>query len=151
METSMTADTPEQIHRLIPHRDPMVMIDKYLRIDNYRALTQKTFTPDSYGCTGGEVMASVLIECVAQSVAAHHGDMALDKTHPPARGMLVSVDDFKFFLQVPDTATISIAVNKTNEIGPFHLIQGEISFSGKIAARGNIKIFNSTELPGEAT
>jgi hypothetical protein len=67
----------------------------------------------------------------------------------PAMGMLVAIDSFDFFHPVQEDETITITVHKTDEIGPFHLIQGEILCRRKIMARGRMKIFNSADNQGE--
>jgi hypothetical protein len=63
--------------------------------------------------------------------------------------MLVTIDSFDFFHPVSEDETITITVHKTDEIGPFHLIQGEIFCREKIMAQGRIKIFNKAENKGE--
>ena len=121
----------------------MILIDSYTRISETKAVAEKQFSPGDFGCTNGFVLEPILIECMAQTVAAHHGFKALKtKETRPSKGMLVSVDSFEFFHPVPHTTAISIAISKTDEIGPFHLISGEIKTQDTLLAKGTIKIFN---------
>ena len=139
-----------KITDLIPHRPPMVMIDRYQKISQTAGTSVKQFSREDYGCEGGQVMPVVLIECVAQTVAAQHGyDRLTGQGGGPAMGMLVSVDHVEFFAPVPGDARVTINVEKTDEIGPFHLIQGEIICGDSLMAKGKIKIFNQ-EKTGEA-
>ncbi len=139
----------KDITRIIPHRHPMVMIDGYKRISDDSALSEKKFSAKDYGCSNGTVLNSILIECFAQAVAAHHGYKALQvKNKKPSMGMLVSVDAFNFFHPVPDDASILISIEKTDQIGPFNIMKGEINIKGKLMASGQIKIYNPENEPG---
>jgi len=133
----------KDITQIIPHRYPMIMIDSYSRIDNDNALSKKKFQKGNYGCENGFVIDSILIECVAQTVAAHYGYQSLiTQDEKPGIGMLVSVDKFNFYHKVTETSEIEISILKTDEIGAFKLIKGEISLKGQTIATGNIKVFN---------
>jgi predicted hotdog family 3-hydroxylacyl-ACP dehydratase len=133
------------ISGIIPHRPPMVMIDQFTKKSETAGIGEKKFSQGNYGCENGFVLQTILIECVAQTVAAQHGYDQLSKDNPePALGMLVTIDHFEFFHPVPENTSITIQVNKTDEIGQFHLIRGEILSGEKQMARGRIKIFNTT-------
>ena len=133
----------KNITQIVPHRNPMLMIDYYKRIDNDTALSEKTFREGDYGCENGLVIDSILIECVAQTVAAHYGYQSIIKKEKDAgMGMLVSVDTFDFYHPILGKSKIDIFISKTDEIGAFKLFKGEIRMKDKIMAAGNIKIFN---------
>jgi len=138
------AESFTDIKKLIPHRPPMIMIDGFEKTSKDSGTATKTFSPGDYACEAGLVLPGILVECVAQTVAAHRGwDRLKDRGKDPAMGMLVAIDQFEFFKPVPHDATITITVTKTDEIGPFHLILGELFLSEELAARGKIKIFNT--------
>ncbi len=133
----------KDITQIIPHRCPMIMIDSYSRIDNDNALSEKTFREGDYGCENGVVIDSILIECVAQTAAAHYGYQSLiTQDENPGIGMLVSVDKFNFYQRVTSTSKIEISITKTDEIGAFKLFKGEVSLNRQTVAAGNIKVFN---------
>mgnify|MGYP003960753347 CR=1 FL=1 len=137
----------KNIEQILPHRPPMLMIDGYTRIDSDNASSEMHFEPSNYGCENGYVLDSMLIECVAQTVAAHFGYKSLGKDEGyPELGMLTSVDTFVFNDMVKDTSKIDIRISKTDEIGAFKLIYGEISVQGKLVAKGRIKVFNPGEM-----
>ncbi len=119
------------------------MIDGYERVSETIARAEKHFTGQDYGCSGGVVSDGVFIECIAQTVAAHHGYKHLNGSgEPQAMGMLVAIDHFEFFQSVPENSTVQIHIEKKDEIGPFHLIMGKILFRDRMVAKGQIKIFN---------
>lgn len=136
----------ENIEQIIPHRSPMIMLDSYKKIDGKTACSEMHFGPGNYGCENGYVLESILIECVAQTVAAHYGYKSLGKNDGDSElGMLTSVDSFIFHKMVKDTSKIKISIFKKDEIGAFKLISGEIHVQGNLVAKGHIKVFN----PGE--
>lgn len=125
----------------------MVMIDRFTKKSDTCGVAVKLFSRDDYGCEGGFVIQGILIECVAQAVAAHHGVERLENTpSAPAMGMLVAIDEFEFLSPVPDHAEIRITVEKTDEIGPFHLILGQVFYDHQLMASGRIKIYNHSDL-----
>ena len=132
-----------EIEQLIPQRPPMVMLDGYEKLSEICGRAQKHFTAQDYGCSGGVVSQGIFIECIAQTVAAHHGYRQLNNSAgSPAVGMLVAIDYFEYFRPVPEDSAINIHIEKTDEIGPFHLIKGTIFLREEIVARGQIKIFH---------
>ena len=132
----------QNLKTIIPHREPMVMIDGYEKIDKDNAISEKTFLPDDYSIYKGYVVESILIECIAQTVAAHFGFDALDKEDEFKKpGMLVTVDTFSYFERVKEGAKVDITIKKTNEIGPFCIYFGKITCNKKPVAEGEIKLF----------
>ena len=133
----------KNITQIVPHRNPMLMIDFYKRIDKDNALSEKTFQKNNYGCENGIVIDSILIECVAQTVAAHYGYQSMiEKKKDSGMGMLVSVDTFYFYYPVLENSKIDIFITQTDKIGAFKLFKGEIRMEDKLIAAGNIKVFN---------
>lgn len=132
------------IYKILPHREPMIMIDQFTRDSDTMGTAVKQFSGDDYGCENGMVLQGILIECVAQTIAAHHGQTNLDKADSgPAMGMLVTIDHFEFFRPVPQDAKVTIKVEKTDEIGSFHLVKGAVFHENELVASGQIKIFNA--------
>ncbi len=130
------------IKKIIPHREPMIMIDGYQKVDEDNAIAEKTFLRDDYGVHNGYVADSFLIECVAQTVAAHFGYKEMTKKDSSKEpGMLVTVDLFHFDHRVKADSLITITIKKTNQVGPFNIYQGDIQNENKTVAHGEIKLF----------
>ncbi|MFO7749229.1 MAG: hypothetical protein R6V54_03965 [Desulfobacteraceae bacterium] len=134
------------VEQLIPHGKPMIMIDGYCRIDDKRALSEKTFSADDYAVCRGFVMDSVLIECLAQTVAAHSGyNAVVEKKSRPGQGMLVAVDLFDFYDRIAAPATITINIQQKDQFGSFTMYSGTVRQREKTVAKGDIKVFNARE------
>ena len=122
------------------------MVDGYKKVTAEKAFCEKTFFPDSYGCHHGHVMESVLIECAAQSVAAHFGyDEMMKESGEQTFGMLVSVDRFTFHQSVPDNGKITVNIKKCDQFGSFHIYETFITLKETVVAEGQIKVFNGPE------
>jgi predicted hotdog family 3-hydroxylacyl-ACP dehydratase len=130
-----------KIERLIPHRPPILMVDKLLHFDSGSALTEKTFKDSDYGVKNGLVLEIALVECMAQSVAIKEGIDAEARNRKPDTGMLVSVDNFDFFSSVQSNTRLEIYAEKTGQVGSCVIINGEIREGEKIVAKGGLKIF----------
>lgn len=74
----------EDIKRLIPQRNPMLMVDEFEVLDEQTAHTALTVRPDNmFLYRNGELPESGLIEHIAQSASALAGYQALSS---PSRG-----------------------------------------------------------------
>jgi predicted hotdog family 3-hydroxylacyl-ACP dehydratase len=61
------------IRTLIPHADPMVLLDRVVSFENENLCAEVTIRPDSLFCGENGVGAWVGIEYMAQAIAAHAG------------------------------------------------------------------------------
>jgi predicted hotdog family 3-hydroxylacyl-ACP dehydratase len=61
------------IHTLVPHADPMVLLDRVVSFENENLCAEVTIRPDSMFCGADGVGAWVGIEYMAQAIAAHAG------------------------------------------------------------------------------
>ena len=134
------------VEPLIPHKKPMIMIDGYCKIDDKRAFSEKTFSADDYAVGRGFVMESILIECLAQTVAAHSGyNAVVEKKNRPGQGLLVAVDLFEFYERVAPPATVTVHIEQRDQFGSFTMYSGTVRQMEKTVARGDIKVFNARE------
>lgn len=61
----------------MPHRAPMLFVDRLLHHDGRRAVVEKTFRVDDPFVEDGKVSAFIALELFAQGAAAHFGYAAL--------------------------------------------------------------------------
>ena len=118
----MTSYPP--IVELVPHRPPMLLLDRVLSYDGERVVCETVLGPDSPFAEQGEVPAVVGIEYMAQTIAAGAGLSARDKGDQAGRtgfllgcrNLSIAVDSF----QIGDRLTIE--ARRTwgeNQIGSF--------------------------------
>ncbi len=130
---------------LIPHRPPMVMIDRLVRCDAASAEATKTFREGEYGVGGGRVEDSLLVECVAQTVAAMQGYAHKQQGGRPSQGMLVGIDDFSVHAAASAGVPLTIEVSITHTVGQFRIVSGSVTQQGKLVAQGQVKVFLQEE------
>ncbi len=85
------------IDNLVPHSEPMILIDRLLDATTQYAVAQVTITEQSQFFQDGEVPAWVGIEYMAQSIAAHAGYQALLAGRQPDIGFLLGSRKYEAF------------------------------------------------------
>ena len=129
----------EKLEQLLPHRHPMVFIDRLLGRDAHSAMAVKTFAPGDYALVDGVVAEAALIECLAQTAAAI-GPEAVTHTERASMGMLVSVDEFVFHGSVRELDTIELTAEITQRLAPFCFVRGTVKCGGRLIAEGTFKV-----------
>lgn len=129
------------IEQLLPHRRPMVMIDELLSYDQDSAVAAKCFDDNSYGAHDGVVAEPLLIEAMAQTVAAFHGKHRRQQGMEPSMGMLVGVNSFEFMASAKTQRRLEISVKIDKVLGQFRIASGTIYQSGKLIAKGEMKFY----------
>ena len=130
-----------KIEQLLPHRPPMIMIDSIVQFDEDSATATKTFTSGEYGVIKGDILESLLIESLAQTVAALHGHHARQFGGQTPQGMLVGVNNFEFYNKVKLDEKIELTVKITKCLGPFRLASGQIKQGSTLIAQGGVKFY----------
>jgi 3-hydroxyacyl-[acyl-carrier-protein] dehydratase len=130
-----------QLEQLLPHRQPILMLDSILESSTDRLLAQKVFQPDDYGVSEGRVLAGALIEAMAQAVAAIQGLAAASRGDLPPKGMLVGVEGLTVLVPVNLGRRLGILVEITRQLPPFIIADGAIFQDGTKIAKGCLKFF----------
>jgi 3-oxoacyl-[acyl-carrier-protein] synthase-1 len=135
---------------VVPHRPPMLLLDRVLSYDGERVVCELVLTPDSPFCDGAEVPAIVGVEYMAQAIATGAGLSARDKGQPPRVGFLLgcrsltlAVDSFS----VGDRLTVE--ARRTwgeNDIGSFAC---KVRRGDDVLAEGALTVYQGP-LPEEA-
>jgi predicted hotdog family 3-hydroxylacyl-ACP dehydratase len=86
---AMTVAAYPPLEQLLPHRPPMILIDRLLEAKEQEALCEVTINPDSMFLEAAGVPAFVGIEYMAQSIAAHIGYQHYLANEPITLGLLM--------------------------------------------------------------
>lgn len=130
-----------EMSEILPHRAPMVWIDAIIECDDESATSTKVFSGDDYGAECSKIPETVLIECLAQTIAAMNGVSARRLGRPVARGMLVGVDGFEFCRSARAGVKFEFFVRITRKLGPFVFAEGTVRHEGEVTAKGNLKFY----------
>ena len=104
------------ILELIPQRPPIVMVDKFLGIEDNVSRTEFSISEDNIFVDNGEFSECGLIEHIAQSAAARVGYVFKSKDMPIPIGYIGSVNDFKLIENPRVGDTISTTVEILQEV-----------------------------------
>jgi len=85
----MTDGKYPSIEQLLPHRPPMILIDRLVQTDGSKTVCEVTISPHSMFAQAAGVPAFVGIEYMAQTVAAHGGYQSYLEGRPIAVGLLL--------------------------------------------------------------
>ena len=85
----MTDGKYPSIEQLLPHRPPMILIDRLVQADGSTTVCEVTIGPHSMFLQADGVPAFVGIEYMAQTVAAHGGYQSYLEGQPIAVGLLL--------------------------------------------------------------
>src|SRR5665213_2570086 len=90
--------TPENvpIEEIIPHREPIIMIDALLEVAPKRGVAAKKFRRQDYGVRGDRVCETALVECLAQTTTALLGYGNRQSPGEEGLGLLVGLSSFSF-------------------------------------------------------
>jgi 3-hydroxymyristoyl/3-hydroxydecanoyl-(acyl carrier protein) dehydratase len=128
------------IQELIPHRPPLVLIDRLTACAEDRGEAVRTFRRGDYGVVDGMVPESLLIEGLAQTAAAMQGYQRLQSALPAGGGMLVGLDRVRFLERVAVDQELRLSVQLVTRVGPFRIIAGRVHCGGRLVAEGEFKV-----------
>ena len=129
------------ILELIPQRHPIVMVDKFLGIEDNVSRTEFTISEDNIFVNNGEFSECGLIEHIAQSAAARVGYVFKSKDMPIPIGYIGSVNDFSLVENPRVGDTISTTVEILQEVFNITLIKAHCVVNDKEVATCKMKIF----------
>lgn len=132
----------EEILRLLPHRPPMVLIDKVLEYsensgkglykvkDDCPFLDSNQFFPDY-----------ILPECFAQTVGAVSGKNIVNKGQEVKESYLVGIKSFQIFQKVKNGDTLITQVQEEAVLKNVYIFSGTIKRDNDIIAEGILKFY----------
>lgn len=131
----------DDIKRLIPQREPFMMIDECEAVDENTAHTRLTVLSENYFILPDQTMAeSGLVEHIAQSAAALVGYQSLADNHPRI-GLIGEIKHFECIRRPMLNETIDTTIQFGFSFGNVTIAQGECRINGETIAKANLKIF----------
>lgn len=138
---------PEYVSRLIPHEEPMLIVDRLLEVKERRSVSELEISQDSiFVGEDGKLNEVAYPEIFSQAIAAQDGFKNLGNDEYKSEGMLLGIKN----LEVLDSAGVGdklrVSVFKSAKFGGFGIIQGEIFKGEDLIARGEIKVWHNEKL-----
>ena len=127
------------ILRVVPHRDPILRLQRVVAADRERA-TVAGAEPDGPGALPWELGA---IEGLAQAAAVLLAQaFAVEDLPAEPRGMLVAVKRFVVAGAPPPGAEVHYHVELRRRFGPTAIVHGEASCDGRRLAAGDLTLWS---------
>lgn len=125
----------------IPQREPFVMIDKLLHVNDTITGTAFTITKENVFNENGFFAAAGLMENIAQTAAAAAGYKALKNNEHVPLGYIAVVKKFEvFFLPEVNNELVTETITTGNVLN-MQLIAGKIMLNNKLVAQCEMRIF----------
>ena len=131
----------EDIKKLIPQREPFMMVDGFEATDDNNAVTTLSVSGDNYFLLPDGTMSETgLIEHLAQSCSALAGSLAKDSEHPPV-GLIGEVKHFNCYRRPRINEQIKSTITFGMSFGNVTLATGQACVGEELIADINLKIF----------
>lgn len=133
----MTLNSSPEIEQAIPHRAPMLLIDRLVSLDDSTIHCEKTFRADEFFVQGHYpgfpiVPGVILCESVAQAGAVLLSKKVSGQTGVP---VLTRMNDVKFKQMVKPGDTIQIQVSLDEVVSNAFFLTGQAKIGGKLVVR----------------
>ncbi|MBR0259203.1 MAG: beta-hydroxyacyl-ACP dehydratase [Prevotella sp.] len=131
----------EEIKRLIPQREPFIMVDEIETSDDTHAVTAITVRSGNYFMLPDGTMSETgLIEHIAQSCSALMGSLALGQECPPV-GLIGEVKRFECQRRPQSDEKVCTSIEFALIFGNVTIATGESRIGKELIAKAQLKIF----------
>lgn len=127
---------------LLPHKAPMLLIDKLLKWDEGGCVCSSNITQDNPWVDKNGYIADVcLLEFLAQTTAAHFAYRELSSGNTPGKGYLVGVSEFNIFQRANVSLPLTINMIKKKSFDAITIVHGTIIQNSKELAEGGLRVW----------
>lgn len=131
----------EEISKLIPQRDPVLLVNQLLSYTKTEAVSSFEITADHvFVNADGFLVESGLIENIAQTTAMHMGYEYYVKGIPAPEGYIGSIRQLQILELPPVNTTITTHIQVVNEILGVTIVEGKVLYNDRIIAQGEMRL-----------
>ncbi len=129
------------IKTLIPQREPIIMVDSFLGIEDGVSVTSFLVREDNIFVDGGVMSECGLMEHVAQSAAARVGSVYVEKGEKVPLGYIGSINNFSLVCHPKVGDTLRTEIRIIQEVMNISLIEAITTAGEREVASCRMKIF----------
>jgi radical SAM protein with 4Fe4S-binding SPASM domain len=134
---------PTDASRLVPHKPPMLIIDKVLEVAERKCVSEVNITEETvFIGEDGKLDEASYPEIISQAIAADKGFRNLGNPHYQAEGFLLGIKNLEVLGEAWVGDRLRVSVFKAAQFGDFGIIHGEVFKGEEIIARGEVKIWH---------
>jgi radical SAM protein with 4Fe4S-binding SPASM domain len=135
---------PVDAARLVPHKPPMLLIDRLLEVKERASLSEMTVRKGMlFVGEDGKLDEASYPELISQAIAAQEGFRKLGSRSPQQEGFLLGIKNLSILGSARTGDTLRISVSKVAKYGEFGIIQGEVKKGDTVIATGEVKVWQS--------
>lgn len=133
---------------LLPHRGGLLLLEELTDARPDWAIASIVVAPDGlFMDDAGVLEPTVLVECLAQLVAALRGYEAQRKGAEPHLGYLVGVKDFTITGAARAGDRLELEIKEIAAVGQSSVMESAIRREGQLLAAGRLKLWEEEEAP----
>jgi 3-hydroxyacyl-[acyl-carrier-protein] dehydratase len=133
---------PMPTDRLVPHRQPLCIIDRLLEFSGQTGVVESVIGSDNIFLNeDGSIPSLTLVELIAQASAAVKGYEDLTQGKAIKKGFLVDVREIRFLGRCFEGDKLYIKIEITRTFSGFVIVHGEVERDGEIVAIGTLKLW----------
>ena len=142
---------PLDVDRVIPHKRPMLLIDRLLEVNERSSLSEMTVREDMiFVDENGKLDDASYPEIISQAIAAHEGFRRFGGRNPLMEGYLLGVKKFQIFGASYIGDTLRITLFKIAKFGDFGILDGKVYKGDELIAHGEVKVWQSEQQTPES-
>jgi radical SAM protein with 4Fe4S-binding SPASM domain len=135
---------PVDAAQLVPHKPPMLLIDRLLEVRERASLSEMTVLEDMvFVGKDGKLDEASYPEIMSQAMAAQEGFRKLGNRSPQQEGFLLGIKNLEVLGSAKIGDVLRISMLKVAKYGDFGIIQGEVKKGDTVIARGELKVWQS--------
>jgi radical SAM protein with 4Fe4S-binding SPASM domain len=135
---------PADAAQLVPHKPPMLMIDRLLEVRERASTSEMTVLQEMvFVGKDGKLDETSYPEIMSQAIAAQEGFRKLGSRNPQQEGFLLGIKNIVIIGSAKVGDVLRISMFKVAKYGDFGIIQGEVTKDGAVIARGELKVWQS--------
>ena len=136
----------EDIKKLIPQRDPIMMVDALVSVDGDVCETELAVRDNNFFIEDDQLLSEPgLIEHIAQSASAFAGYRCVVKGEPAPVGYIGEVKKFHCYRRPAIGDVLKTTVTMGAEVNGITIITGVTKVEGEVVADTQMKIFTADE------
>jgi radical SAM protein with 4Fe4S-binding SPASM domain len=135
---------PADAAQLVPHKPPMLLIDRLLEVRERASLSEMTVLQEMvFVGKDGKLDEASYPEIMSQAIAAQEGFRRLGSRDPQQEGFLLGIKNIEILGSAKVGDVLRISMFKVAKYGDFGIIQGEVKRGDTVISRGELKVWQS--------
>jgi radical SAM protein with 4Fe4S-binding SPASM domain len=133
---------PVDAGQLVPHKQPMLLIDRLLEVQERASLSEMIVREDMiFVGKDGKLDDASYPEIMSQALAAHEGFRKIGSRNPQKEGFLLGIKNLEITGSASVGDTLRISVFKVAKYGDFGILRGEVRNGKTLIAGGEVKVW----------